>query len=117
MSMILYSLDSIFRKEFESTIRIGMQALVLNLLKIEICDKSSRKISKRLRMSHGSIICAHNLNLGHGALTAKNKKFLHVVQKSVIRPRIMQGPSMFAQNCSKLSRDPLKLCLLKSSNT
>jgi hypothetical protein len=37
MPMILYSLDSIFRKESESAIRIDMQALVLNLLKIEIC--------------------------------------------------------------------------------
>jgi hypothetical protein len=117
MSMILYSLDSIFRKESESAIRIDMRALVLNLLKIEICAKSSRKRSKRLRMSQGSIICAQNLNLGPGAQTAKNRKFLHVARKSAIGPRIMQGPSLYAQNCSKLSRDPLKPCLLKSSNT
>jgi hypothetical protein len=81
MSMILYSLDSIFRKESESAIRIDMRALVLNLLKIEICAKSSRKRSKRLRMSQGSIICAQNLNLGPGAQTAKNRKFLHVARK------------------------------------
>jgi hypothetical protein len=117
MSMILHSLDSIFHEEFESTIRIYMRALVLNLLKIEICAKSSRKRSKRLRMSQGSIICAQNLHLGHGAQTAKNRKFLHVALKSAIGPRTMLAPCMYAHNCSKLSRDPLKPCLLKSSNT
>jgi hypothetical protein len=115
MSMILYSLDSIFRKEFESAIKIDMRALVLNLLKIEIYAKSSRKRSKRLRMSQGSKICAQNLNLGLGAQTVKNRKFLHVARKSAIEPRIMQGPSLYAPNCSKFSRDPLKSCLLKSS--
>jgi hypothetical protein len=64
-------------------------------------------------MSLGSIICAHNLNLGPGAHTTKNRKFLHVTQKSAIGPRIMQGPSLYAQNCSNLSRDPLKLWFLK----
>jgi hypothetical protein len=64
MSMILHSLDLIFRKESESAIRIYMQALVLNLLKIKNCAKSSRKRSKRLGMSQGSIICAQNLNPG-----------------------------------------------------
>jgi hypothetical protein len=117
MSMILYSLDSIFRKESESAIRIDMRALVLNLLKIEICAKSTRRRSKRLRMSQGSIICTQNLNLGLGAQTAKNRKFLHVAWKSAIGPGIMQEPSLYAQNCSKLSKDPLKLCLLKSRDT
>jgi hypothetical protein len=102
MSLILYSLDLIFRKESESTIIIDMRALVLNLLKIEICAKSSRKKSKRLIMSQGSIMHAQNLNLGLGAQTAKNRKFLHVASKSAIVPRIMQGPSLYAQNCSKL---------------
>jgi hypothetical protein len=117
MSMILYSLNLIFRKKSESAIRIDMRALVLNLLKIEICAKSSRKRFKRLRMSQGSIICAQNLNLGHGAQTIKNRKFLHVIRKSAIGPRIKQEPSLCAHNCFKLSRDPLKTCLLKSSNT
>jgi hypothetical protein len=106
-----------FPKDSKSTIRIDMRALVLNLLKIEICDKSSRKRSKRLRMSQGSILRAQNLNLGPGAQPAKNRKFLHVTRKSVIGPRIMQGPSLYAQNCSKLSSDPLKPCLLKSRDT
>ena len=116
-SMISYSLDSIFHKESESAIRIDMRAFVLNLLKIEICDESARKRSKRLRMSQGSTICAHNLNLVPGAQTAKNRKFLHATQKSAIGPRIMQGPSLYTQNCSKLSSDPLKPCLLKSRDT
>jgi hypothetical protein len=117
MLMILYSLDLIFRKESNSTIRIDMRALVLNLLKIEICAKSSRKRPERLIMSQGSIIYAQNVNLGPGAQTAKNRNPLHVAQKSAIKPRIMQGLSLYAQNCSKLSRDPLKPWLLKSSNT
>jgi hypothetical protein len=73
--------------------------------------------SKRLRLSQGSIICAQNVNIGQGAQTAKNRKFLHVARKSVIGPRIMQGPSLYTHNCSKLSRDPLKPRLLKNSNT
>jgi hypothetical protein len=117
MSMILYSLDSIFHKEHESTIKIDMQVMVLNLLKIEICVKSSQKRPKRLRMSQGSIICAQNLNLGSRAKTTKTIKLLQVAQKSVIGPRIMQGPSLYAQRRSTLSRDPLKPCLLKSRNT
>jgi hypothetical protein len=76
--MILYSLDSIFRKESEYAIKIGMQSQVLNLLKIEICAKSSQKRFKRLEMSKGSIICAQNLNLVPGSQTAKNREFLHV---------------------------------------
>jgi hypothetical protein len=96
MSMILYSLDSIFRKESESIIRIDMQPMVLNLLKIEICAKSSQKRSKRLIMSQGSLICARNPNLGPTTQTAKNRKFWHVARKSAIGPKIMQGPSMCA---------------------
>jgi hypothetical protein len=111
------SLHSIFRKESKSEIRIYMQALVLNLLKIEIYEKSSWKRSKRLRMFQGSIICAQNLNLRPGTQTTKNRKFMHVARKRAIGPRIMQGLSLYAQNYSKLSRDPLKPCLLKSSNT
>jgi hypothetical protein len=53
-------------------------------------------------MFQGSIICGQNLNLGPGAQTAKNIKFLHVARKSVIRPRIMQGPSMYAQESELL---------------
>ena len=78
MSMNLYSLDSISRKEPESAIRIDMQALVLNLLKIEICAKSSRKRPKRLEMSRGSIICAQNLNLVLKIDTSKNRKASYV---------------------------------------
>jgi hypothetical protein len=111
--MILYSLDSIFRKESETAIKTDMRALVLNLLKIEIYNKSSQKRSKRLQMSQESIICAQNLNLGPRAQTAKNRKFLHVARKNAIEPRIMQGTSLYAHNCSKLSRDPLQPCLLK----
>jgi hypothetical protein len=46
-------------------------------------------------MSQGSILHAQNLNLGLGAQIVKNRKFLHVTQKSAIRPRIMQGPSIY----------------------
>jgi hypothetical protein len=53
---------------------------------------------------------------GLGAQTAKNIKFLRVAWKSAIVSRIMQGLSLYAQNYSKPSRDPLKPCLLKSSN-
>jgi hypothetical protein len=77
--IILIGFD--FPKDSKSAIRIDMRALVLNLLKIEICDKSSRKRSKRLRMSQGSILHAQNLNLGPGAQPAKNRKFLHVTEK------------------------------------
>jgi len=118
MSMILYSSDSIFCKDSEYAIRYDMQALVLNLLRIEIGDKSSQKKYKRLRMSQGSILRAQNLNhTSHGAKIAKNGKFVHITQKKCIGPRIMQGPSLYAQNCSKLSSDPLKLRLLKSRDT
>jgi hypothetical protein len=80
MSMILYALDLNFHKESksESAIKIDMRAQELNLLKIEICAKSSRKKSKRLGMLEGPIICAQNRNLGPAAQTAKNRKFLHV---------------------------------------
>jgi hypothetical protein len=117
MPLTLYSLISSFRKGSEYAIRTDMRALVLNLLKIVNCATSSRKRSKRLWMSQGSILHAQNLNPGPGAKLAKNRKFLHVAQKSVIGPRIMQGLILYAQNCSKLSRDPLKPCLLKNSNT
>jgi hypothetical protein len=80
----IYSLDSIFHKESKSAIRIDMRALVLNLLKIEICEKSSWKGSKRFSMSQGSIMCAPNMNMGPGAQIAKKIKFLHVTRKSVL---------------------------------
>jgi hypothetical protein len=92
--IILIGFD--FHKESESAIRIDMRALVLNLLKTKICDESSRKSSKRLIMSQGSIICAQNMNLGPEAQTAKNRKFSHVAWKNAIGPRIMQGPSLYA---------------------
>jgi hypothetical protein len=87
--ILYYLLDSIFRKESKSAIRIDMRALVLNLLKIENCAKSSRKRSKRLKMSQGSIICSQNLDPGPRAQTAKNRNLLHVAWKSAIKPRIM----------------------------
>jgi hypothetical protein len=62
---------------------------MLDLLKIEIRDKSSWKRYKRLKMSKGSILRAQNPNLGPGVQPAKNIKFLHVTRKSVIMPRIM----------------------------
>jgi hypothetical protein len=58
-----------------------------------------------------------NLNLGPRAYPTKNRKFLHVARKSVIGHRIMQGPILYAQNCSKLSSGPLKPRLLKSRDT
>jgi hypothetical protein len=116
MPLTLYSLNSFFHKGFEYAIKIDMRALLLNLLKIVNCAKSSQKRSKRLLISQGSTICARNLNPGPGAQTTKNRKFLHVARKSAIGPRIMQGISLYAQNCSKLSRDPLKPCLIKCSN-
>jgi hypothetical protein len=117
MLLTLYSLISSFRKGSEYAIKIDMQALLLNLLKIVNCATSSQKRSKRIWMSQGSILHAQNLNPGFGAKLAKNRKFLHVAHKSVIKPRIMQGLILYAQNCSKLSRDPLKPCLLNNSNT
>jgi hypothetical protein len=117
MSMISYSSNSIFCKDAESVIGIDMRAPMLNLLKIEIYDKSFWKRSKRLIMSQGSISCDQNLNRGPGAQPAKTRKFLHVTQKSSIGLRIIQGPTQYAQNYSKLSSEPLKPCLLKSRNT
>jgi hypothetical protein len=106
-----------FRKGSEYAIITDMRALMLNLLKIVNWATLSRKRSKRLWMSQGSIMRSHNLNLGPREKLAKNRKFLHVAQKSVIRSRIMQRLILYAQNCPKLSRDPLKSCLLKNSNT
>jgi hypothetical protein len=77
----------------------------------------TRKRSKRLRMSQGSILHTQNLNLRLGAQPAKNRKFLHVTRKSAIGLRIMQGPTLYAQNCSKLSTESLNHCLLKSRDT
>jgi hypothetical protein len=91
-----------------------MQALVFNLLKIEICEKSSQNRYKRLKISQGSKLRAQNQNQRLGAKIAKNIKFMYVSQKNVIRLRIMQGSSLYAQNFSKLSSDPFKPCLLKS---
>ena len=53
---------------------------------------------------------AMNLNLMHGAQPAKTRKFLHVSQKNPIGLRIMQGPTLYAQNsqmslCSKVSNE------------
>jgi hypothetical protein len=115
--MIVYSLDLTFYKESESAIKIGMQVMVFYLIIIEIYDKSFQKRFQRLRMYQGSIMCAQNLNMGPGSQTTKNRKLLHVTKKSVIGPRIIKEPSLYAQNYSKVSRDPLKLHLLKSSNT
>jgi hypothetical protein len=116
MFLILYSLNSIFHKKSESEIKIDMQALVLNLLKIEIWVTSSGKRSKDLWMPQGSILRSRNLNLGPESQAAKNSKFLHVTRKNVIGPKTLQGLILYALNCPKLSGDPLKLCLLKSSN-
>jgi hypothetical protein len=118
MPLNLYPLILYFCEGSEYAIRTDMRALVLNLLKIVNSATSSRERSKRLWMSQGSILHAQNLNLGPGAKLAKNINFLHAIRKSVIRPRIMQltAPNC-AHNCSKLSRDPLKPCLLKISNT
>jgi hypothetical protein len=116
MSMILYSLDSIFPRnpnpQSESTCEPGAQPAKNR----NLCQIIPEKVQKTRNVSRINNMCS-NLNLGPGAQTTKNRKFLHVTRKSVIRPRIMQVPSLYAQNCSKLSRDPLKPCLLKSSNT
>jgi hypothetical protein len=92
MPLTLYSLISSFRKGSEYVIKIDMRAPVLNLLNIVNCATLSRKRSKRLWMSQGSILHAQNLNLGPGAKPAKNRKFLHVAQENVIGPIV----------CSKL---------------
>jgi len=68
-------------------------------------------------MSQGSILHAQNQNTRLGAKPAKNRKFLHIAQKSVNGPRIMQGLILYAYNYSKLSRDTLKPCLLKKIAT
>jgi hypothetical protein len=117
MPLNLYPLILYFCEGSEYAIRTDMRALVLNLLKIVNSATSSRERSKRLWMSQGSILHAQNLNLGPGAKLAKNINFLHAIRKSVIGPRIMQWFILYAHNCSKLSRDPLKPCLLKISNT
>jgi hypothetical protein len=91
--------------------------MVLNLLKIVNCATSSWKRSKRFWMSQGPILHARNLNLGPRANLLKIESFLHVAQKSVIEPGIMQGLILYAQNCSKLSRNLLKPSLLRNSNT
>jgi hypothetical protein len=117
MPLTSYSLNSFFHKGSEYAIKIDMRALVLNLLKIVNVPHHPRKRSKRLWMSQGSILHIQNLNPGPEAKPAKNRKFLHVARKSAIGPRIMQRLILYAQNCSKLSRDPLKPCLLKISTT
>jgi hypothetical protein len=90
---------------------------VLDLLKIAIWATSSQKRSKKLWMSQGSILRSQNLNLEPRAKPAKNINLQQVARKSVIGPRILLGLILYAQNCLKLSRDPLKPCLLKFSNT
>jgi hypothetical protein len=117
MPLTLYSLISSSCKGSKYAIRTDMRALVLDLLKIEIWVTSSRKRSKDLWMPQGSILRSQNLNLGPESQPAKNRKFLHVARKNVIGPRILQGLILYALNCPKLSGDPLKPCLLKSSNT
>jgi hypothetical protein len=117
MSMILYSLDLIFHKESmnpqsESTSEHGAQPTKNR----NMCQIIPEKAQKTQNVSRINNMCS-NMNLGSRAKTTKNIKFSHVAQKSVIGPRIMQGPSLYAHNGSKLSRDPLKPCLLKSSNT
>jgi hypothetical protein len=94
MSVISYSSDSIFHEDYKSAIRIDMRSLVLYLLKIEITDKSPRKRYKRLRMSQGSILHTQNPDLRPRVQPAKNRKLLHVVLKSAIRLKIMQGPTL-----------------------
>ena len=64
MSMISYSLDSIFYEYSKYAIRIDMQISVLYLLKIENIDKSPRERSKTLRMSQGSTLHTMNPDLG-----------------------------------------------------
>jgi len=106
MPLNLYSLISSFCKGSKYVIRTDMRALVLDLLKIVNCVTSSQKRSKRLWMSQGSIFHTKHLNPGPRAKPAKNRKFLHVAQKSVIGPRIMQGLILYAQNCSKIVKRP-----------
>jgi hypothetical protein len=86
-------------------------SLTFNLL-IEI----TYYLTKGLWMPQGSILPFQNLNFGPGSKLAKNSKFLHVAWKSVIGLRILQGLILYAQNCPKLSGDPLKPCLLKNNN-
>jgi hypothetical protein len=97
--MISYSLDSIFCEDSKDAIIIDMQALVPHLLKIENVDKSPRKSSKRLKLSQGSILHTQNPNLRLGAQPAKNRKYLHDPRKNVIGLSIMQGPTLYPQNC------------------
>jgi hypothetical protein len=60
MSMILYSFDSIFHKESESTIRIDMRVLVLNLLNIEICAIILEKVQKPQNVSRIHNACSES---------------------------------------------------------
>jgi hypothetical protein len=99
MSMISYSSDSIFHEDSKYTIRIDMQAPVLHLLNIKNANKSSRKRSKRLKMSQGSILPSQNPDLRPGAQPTKNRKYLHDPRKNAIGLSIMQGPTLYAQKC------------------
>jgi hypothetical protein len=83
MSMILYSLNSIFRKESESKIRIDMRALVLNLLKIESCLNALDFILIDLVFLQGIRICDQNRHASPGAQPAKNSNLGHIVPEKV----------------------------------
>jgi hypothetical protein len=76
----------------------------------------TRKRSKRLRMSQGSKLHTQTLKLRPKAQPAKITN-THMSPEKVSWPRIMQGPTMYAQNCSRLSTGSLKHYLLKSSDT
>jgi hypothetical protein len=97
--MISYSSDSIFHEDSKYAILIDMRASMLYLLKIENVDKSPWKMSKRLRMSQGSILHAQNLDLRLRAQPSKNRKYVLDPRKNAIKLNIMQGPALYAQNC------------------
>ena len=83
MSMILYSLNSIFRKESESEIKIDMWALVLNLLKLESCLNALDFILIDLIFLQGIRICDQNWHASPGAQPAKNRNLGHVFLEKV----------------------------------
>jgi hypothetical protein len=97
--MISYSSVSIFHEDSKYVIKIDMQALILHLLKIQNANKSSQKRSKRLRMSQGSILYAHNPDLRPIAQPYKNRMYLHDPRKNYIGLSIMQEPTLYSKKC------------------
>jgi hypothetical protein len=81
MSMILYSLNSIFRKESESASRIDMRSLVLIPLKIEIRLNALDFILIDIVFSQGIRICDHNRHVSPVVQPAKNLG--HIIPKKV----------------------------------